>query len=103
MKPDGLSSDVESLKTTTWWNFNLDEALVAGHRSAILQSIFGTQRGWIADHDWQNVGPRFLEPVPDGKYKGFTIAKWLPDMVHEYHHLSGRHEKTGRPFMETLN
>jgi aldehyde:ferredoxin oxidoreductase len=48
------------------------------------------------------VGQRFLDPVPDGKYKGFTIAKWLPEMVREYYQLSGRHEKTGRPFMDTL-
>lgn len=103
LKPDGLNSIVDSLNATTGWNFNLDEALVAGHRSMILQSIFGTQRGWIAEHDWQNVGPRFLEPVPDGKYKGFTIAKWLPEMVYEYYRLSGRHEKSGRPFMDTLS
>jgi aldehyde:ferredoxin oxidoreductase len=68
----------------------------------ILQSVFGTQRGWIADHDWSDVGPRFLEPVPDGKYKGFTIAKYLPEMVAEYYRLSGRHEHTGRPLPETL-
>ncbi len=49
------------------------------------------------------MGPRFLEPVPDGKFKGFTIAKWLPEMVHEYYRLSGRHESTGRPFMDTLS
>jgi len=103
MKPDGLDSIVDSLNATTGWNFTLDEGLVAGHRSMVLQSIFGTQRGWVADHDWQRVGPRFLEPVPDGKYQGFTIAKWLPDMVYEYYRLSGRHEKTGRPFMDTLN
>lgn len=102
VKPDGLNSIVDSFNATTGWNFNLDEALMAGHRSMILQSIFGTQRGWIAEHDWQNVGPRFLEPVPDGKYKGFTIAKWLPAMVYEYHRLAGRHEKTGRPYMDTL-
>jgi aldehyde:ferredoxin oxidoreductase len=24
-------------------------------------------------------------------------------MVQEYYRLSGRHEKTGRPFMDTLN
>ncbi len=65
----------------------MDEALGAGHRSMILQSLFGTQRGWIADFDWQDVGPRFLEPIPDGKYKGFTIAKWLPDMIWEYYKL----------------
>jgi aldehyde:ferredoxin oxidoreductase len=103
IKPDGLKSMMDSLNAITGWNFTLDESLVAGHRSMMLQSIFGTQRGWIAEHDWQNVGPRFLEPVPDGKYKGFTIAKWLPDMLYEYYRLSGRHEKTGRPFMDTLS
>ena len=103
MKPDGLNSIVDSLNATTGWNFTMDEGLVAGHRSMVLQSIFGTQRGWVADHDRQRVGPRFLEPVPDGKYQGFTIAKWLPEMVYEYYRLSGRHEKTGRPFMDTLN
>jgi aldehyde:ferredoxin oxidoreductase len=102
IKPDGLNSVVDSFNATTGWNFTLDEAMVAGHRSVILQSIFATQRGWIADHDWQQVGQRFLDPVPDGKYQGFTIAKWLPDMVYEYYRLSGRHEKTGRPFMNTL-
>jgi len=77
--------------------------MAAGHRSVILQSIFATQRGWIAEHDWQQVGQRFLDPVPDGKYQGFTIAKYLPGMVYEYYRLSGRHEKTGRPFMNTLS
>jgi hypothetical protein len=57
----------------------MDEPIKAGHRNMILQCLFGTQRGWITDFDWQDVGPRFLEPIPDGKYKGFTIAKWLPD------------------------
>ena len=102
MKPDGIKSIVDSFNATTGWNFDIDEALVAGHRSGMLQSIFGTQRGWIAEHDWKDVAPRFLEPVPDGKYKGFTIAKWLPDMVYEYHRSMGRHEKTGRPFKDTL-
>jgi len=102
LKPDGLNSVVDSFNATTGWNFTLDEAMLAGHRSAILQSVFATQRGWVADHDWQQVGQRFIDPVPDGKFKGFTIAKWLPEMVREYYQLSGRHEKTGRPFMNTL-
>ena len=101
-KPDGLNSIIDSFNAITGWNFTLDDAMLAGHRSAILQSLFATQRGWIADHDWQQVGQRFLDPVPDGKYKGFTIAKWLPEMVREYYQLSGRHEKTGRPFIDTL-
>jgi len=100
--PDALKSMIDSLNATTGWDVSLDEMLEAGHRSMILQSVFGTQRGWIAEHDWQDVGPRFLEPIPDGKYKGFTIAKWLPGLVYEYYRLSGRHEKTGRPYMDTL-
>jgi aldehyde:ferredoxin oxidoreductase len=101
-KPDGLRSIVDSFNAVTGWSFDMDEALAAGHRSMILQSLFGTQRGWIADFDWKDVGPRFLEPIPDGRYKGFTIAKWLPDLVYEYYRLSGRHERTGRPYKETL-
>src|SRR5438132_1442053 len=101
-KLDGLNSIVDSFNAITGWNFTMDQALESGYRSMILQSIFGTQRGWIADFDWKDVGPRFLEPIPDGKYKGFTIAKWLPDLVYEYYRLSGRHELTGRPFRSTL-
>ncbi len=100
--PDALRSMVDSLNATTGWDVTLDEALDAGHRSIILQSLFGTQRGWIVDQDWQDVGPRFLEPIPDGPYKGFTIAKWLPDLVYEYYRISGRHERSGRPFMDVL-
>jgi aldehyde:ferredoxin oxidoreductase len=101
-KPDGLKSIVDAFSATTGWNLNLDQALETGHRSMILQSLFATQRGWIADDDWKEVGPRFLEPIPDGKYQGFTIAKWLPDLIYEYYRLSGRDEKSGRPFRGTL-
>jgi aldehyde:ferredoxin oxidoreductase len=101
-KKDGLNSIVDAFNAITGWDFTMDEALAAGHRSMILQSLFGTQRGWIADFDWQDVGPRFLEPIPDGKYQGFTIAKWLPDMIWDYYKQSGRHERTGRPFKDTL-
>jgi len=102
-KPDGLNSIVDSLNATTGWDFNLDQGLDAGQRSVMLQTILAVQRGWSAEEDWKDVGPRFLEPVPDGKYQGFTIAKWLPDMIHEYYTLSGRHFKSGRPYMDTLS
>jgi len=101
-KPDGLKSIVDAFNAITGWNSDLDQALEAGHRSMILQSLFGTQRGWIAEHDWKDVGPRFLEPIPDGKYQGFTIAKWLPELIYEYYRLSGRDERSGRPLPETL-
>jgi aldehyde:ferredoxin oxidoreductase len=100
--PDSLRSMVDSLNATTGWDVSLDELLDLGLRAIILQNIFGTQRGWIPEHDWQDVGARFIEPIPDGKYKGFTIGKWLPELVYEYHRLCGRHEKSGRPFFDTL-
>jgi aldehyde:ferredoxin oxidoreductase len=102
-KPDGLKSIVDSLNATTGWDFTLDESLDAGHRAIILRSIVDSQRGWKAQDDWTKVGPRFLEPVPDGKYEGFTIARFLPGLIQEYYRLSGRHEVTGRPFLSTLN
>lgn len=100
---DALRSMLDALNATTGWDVSLDEALDAGQRSIILQSVFGTQHGWRAEHDWTDVGPRFLEPVPDGRHKGFTVARWLPDLIREYYRLSGRHEISGRPALATLS
>lgn len=102
MAPDGLNSMVDTLNATTGWDVSMDEAMEAGHRAVILQGIIGTQHGWKPEQDWTDVGPRFLEPVPDGKFKGFTVAPWLPDMVREYYQVSGRDAVSGRPFKETL-
>jgi len=102
-KPDGLKSIVDSLNATTGWDFTLDESLDAGHRAILLRSLFDAQRGWSAEDDWKRVGPRFLEPVPDGKHQGFTIARYLPEIIQEYYKLSGRHEASGRPFLATLH
>ena len=99
---DALNSMIDSFNATTGWAMTLQDMREAGHRSMILQSIFSAQHGWRAEHDWTHVGPRFLEPIPDGKYQGFTIARWLPDIVQEYYRLSGRHELSGRPLPATL-
>jgi aldehyde:ferredoxin oxidoreductase len=103
MKPDGLNSMIDALNATTGWDVTLEEGLVAGHRAMILQSLFGTQRGWRAEHDWTDVGPRFLEPMADGPYEGFTVAEFLPGLIHDYYRESGRHELSGRPFRKTLS
>lgn len=100
--PDSLKSMVDALNATTGWDVDLDEMLDAGHRSILLQGLFGTQRGWKPEDDWKDVGPRFLEPVPDGRYQGFTIARFLPDMVLEYHQLVGRDPVSGRPTRDVL-
>ncbi|HLG72720.1 MAG TPA: aldehyde ferredoxin oxidoreductase N-terminal domain-containing protein [Chloroflexota bacterium] len=103
LAPDGIRSMIDALNATTGWDVTMDEALEAGYRSVILQSLFATQRGWKVADDWTEVGPRFLEPIPDGKYEGFTMAQWLPDLVLEYYQLSGRDQTSGRPTQETLH
>lgn len=100
---DALNSMVHALNATTGWDVSVDELLDAGQRSIMLQSIFGTRHGWRAEHDWTDVGPRFLEPVPDGRHQGFTIARWLPALIQEYYRISGRHEISGRPARSTLS
>ena len=101
-KPDGLKSIVDSLAAATGWDYTMDESLEAGHRAILMRSLFDAQRGWKAEDDWTNVGPRFLEPVPDGKYKGFTIAQYLPGLIQEYYRISGRDDVSGRPLLQTL-
>jgi aldehyde:ferredoxin oxidoreductase len=99
---DALQSMADAFNAATGWNVDVAEMRDAGHRSIILQSLFGARHGWRAEHDWTHVGPRFLEPVPDGRHKGFTIARWLPDLVQEYYRLSGRHPVSGLPYRSTL-
>jgi aldehyde:ferredoxin oxidoreductase len=102
MKPDGLNSMIDALNAVTGWEVTLDDGLRAGQRSMILQSVFATQRGWRAEDDWQDVGPRFLEPMADGPYEGFTVAQWLPDLIQDYYRISGRDPNSGRPLVSTL-
>jgi aldehyde:ferredoxin oxidoreductase len=93
---------VDALAAITGWDLTQDEALLQGYRAAVLQSLFGNQHGWQAKDDWEQIGPRFLEPIPDGKHQGMGIGEWLPDIVQEYFRDSGRHETTGRPYPQTL-
>lgn len=101
-KPDGINSMVDALSAITGWDVTPDEALDVGQRAVLLQSLMGTQRGWTPEDDWTDVGPRFLEPVPDGPNKGFTIADFLPDLITEYYEDTGRNTITGRPYKAQL-
>jgi aldehyde:ferredoxin oxidoreductase len=100
--PDGLNSIVDAFAAATGWDVTLEDALEAGHRSILLQGIFASQRGWTIERDWTDVGARFLEPIPDGKYAGYTVAPHLEALVREYHGLVGRDPIGGRPLPETL-
>lgn len=101
-KPDGLKSIVDSLAATTGWDFTLDDSLQAGHRAMLMRSMFDAAHGWRVERDWTDVGPRFLEPVPDGPHQGFNVKQFLPGLVQEYYRLSGRDDVSGRPLLATL-
>ena len=97
-KPDGLNSIVDAFNAITGWNFTMDEALAS--RPTQHDSPEPLRHPARLDRRLRLARrrPKIFEPIPDGKYKGFTIAKWLPDLIYEYYRLSGRHERTGRPF-----
>jgi len=99
----GFQEAVNALAGTTGWkDLTLEECLTVGERSWNLERIFNIEHGLTPEDDYKNVGPRFLEPVPDGQYKGFTVAKWLPGLVFEFYRECGWNERTGKPYLDTL-
>ncbi len=99
----GFKDAVAALAGTTGWkDLTLEECLTAGERVWNMERIFNIQHGLTPEDDYKNVGPRFLDPIPDGQYKGFTVAKWLPGMVFDFYRVCGWDEKTGKPYLDTL-
>jgi aldehyde:ferredoxin oxidoreductase len=101
---EGMFKDaVDALSATTGWKgLTLEDCLASGERSWQLERIFNIEHGLKPEDDYQNIGPRFLEAVPDGQYKGFTIAKWLPGLVFDFYRACGWDERTGKPYRDTL-
>jgi aldehyde:ferredoxin oxidoreductase len=58
--------------------------------------------GWTPKEDLENIGQRFLEPLPDGPFKGFSVTRFLPDLVYDFYRECGWDEKTGEPTPSTL-
>ncbi len=67
-----------------------------------MEHIFHIRYGWTPEDDLKDIGPRFLEPIPDGPLKGYSPAEVLPDLVREFYQECGWDEKTGRPHLATL-
>lgn len=94
---------IEALAAVTGWeDFSLEEARTVGERVWQMEHLFHLRYGWTPEEDLTNIGPRFLEPIPDGQFKGFTIARFLPGLVHDFHAVCGWDIKTGKPYEETL-
>jgi aldehyde:ferredoxin oxidoreductase len=94
---------VEALQAATGWrDFTEQEALEIGERTWQMEHLLHLRFGWSPEEDLANIGPRFLEPVPDGQFKGFTVARFLPGLLHDFYTVCGWDARTGRPRPETL-
>jgi aldehyde:ferredoxin oxidoreductase len=100
----GIMKDVADAMaaTTGWQGFSMEETLVIGERAWQMEHLLHLQHGWTPQEDLKNIGPRFLEPVPDGPFQGFAFAKFLPDLVNDFYRQCGWDVETGKPTEATL-
>jgi len=94
---------VDALAAITGWkDLTLDEVLTVGERILQHERVFNVRHGLTPEDDYQNVGQRFIDPVPDGPYKGWTIAPYLKGLVFDFYRIAGWDERTGVPYKDTL-
>lgn len=101
---EGIVTDiVDAVSAVTGWSeFSKEEALEVGERVWQMEHIFHLRYGFRPEDDIKNIGARFLEPVPDGPFQGFTIAGFLPGIVHDFYREFGWDVETGRPSLSVL-
>ncbi len=98
-----LTDVLDALGAVTGWEgFGIEESVTVGERAWQLEHLLHMQRGWTPEDDLSNIGPRFLEPLPDGPFQGFTIARFLPELVHDFYRACGWDTATGKPEAATL-
>lgn len=97
-----ILTTVDALSGVTGWDVTKDEVMAMGERAWQLEHIFHLRHGWTPDDDLKNVGQRFLDPIPDGDFKGHSVAKFLPDLFTDFYKECGWDPKTGKPMMATL-
>ncbi|MBI4333420.1 MAG: hypothetical protein HY673_19310 [Chloroflexi bacterium] len=101
--PGTLQDMLDALEAVTGWQgLNRDEAIMMGERAWQLEHILHMRYGWTPEEDLTNLGPRLLERLPDGPFKGFTVAKFLPDLVYDFYRACGWTVPGGKPTPETL-
>jgi len=99
--PNALSYTTKAVSLITGWDITEEEALEIGERIVNLERVFNIKHG-LTPADDLDVGPRLLEPVPEGPAKGKTLKPYLKWMVSEYYKLMGWDLKTGKPYKSTL-
>lgn len=93
---------VDLLSATTGWDITHEEAMLIGERKATMEHIFDLLHGRTPETELEDVGPRFLEPVPDGPRKGAAIKPHLEQLLRDYYRVAGWSFATGRPLPGTL-
>lgn len=98
-----VNHTVEALAAVTGWDITKEEIFDVGNRTWQMEHAFHLRHGWTPEEDMMNVGRRFLEPLPDGPFKGHSVAKFLPDLFLDFYKECGWDPKTGKPLRATLN
>jgi len=102
-KRGSLTDVVESIQATTGWDdFTVEEALTVGERVTTHIRLFDSERGLDRSTD-MDIGPRFLEPKPDGDRQGGFVKAHLEQMLTEYYTIMGWDPTTGVPLKATLD
>jgi aldehyde:ferredoxin oxidoreductase len=99
--PGVLTFSAEAVSAVTGWDFTPQEALTVGERVVNLERVFNVRRGLTPADDYE-VSPRMVEAPPSGKAKGIAMAPYVKGMVMEVYRLMGWDEKTGKPWISTL-
>ncbi len=98
-----VNHTVEALAAITGWNVTKEELMDVGNRTWQMEHIFHLRHGWSPDEDQKNLGQRFLEPIPDGQFKGFAVAKWFPELFQDFYRECGWNPVSGKPLLATLD
>jgi len=99
--PGALAYSAEAVSAATGWHFSSEIALAVGERLLNLERVFNVKRGLSPSDDYE-VSPRIVSAPPTGKARGKSIAPYVKGMVMDVYRKLGWDEKTGKPWISTL-
>ncbi|HKZ50144.1 MAG TPA: aldehyde ferredoxin oxidoreductase C-terminal domain-containing protein, partial [Dehalococcoidia bacterium] len=100
--PGALGYSVRAVAAAVGWDdFTNDEAMRVGERIATLTRLMSLSRGYTPDQDL-DIGPRLLEPQPDGPRPGASLAPYIQRPRVDFYTEAGWDLNTGQPKPEAL-
>jgi len=90
----------QAVNAATGWNMDHNEAMNVGRRAVNLARAFNLSAGIGVELDAPSV--RYGSTPQDGAAAGKNIRLCWEDMLHNYYHLMGWEESSGKPLPQTL-